>query len=328
MQTTDMAALLQTITSFGVVVWEKLPVAGFAVLFSNAAARHILGESLTEAPRPEVARVFDQALSAPGSEVRMEVLGGVGREPFLARVFGLVGAGRLVAVHLHTPDYPLVQVVRDGAAARPAAPAASAAATAAASAAAVEAAASAMNMYSAARGRTAAETQSEMMLLQSLSDSSGARSASIDFSPPGTSLRGSSFEFLLGGSIGSEELPVAAFEWNAAGECVMANRAMRELLGYAAVAPHTQLGLAAVVAPQSQAQVQQMVSELLAGPAAVAGGGGGGGGGASETGRTAFVTVKAADGSDKRARMVLSKPAGGANGSSRKVVCGQLMTAL
>jgi PAS domain-containing protein len=268
------------------------------VLFSNPAARQILGESLTEAPRPEVVRVFDQALQAPGSEVRMDVLGGVAREPFLARVFGLPGPGRrLVVVHLHTPDFPLVQVARGssnggGASAAEVRSAPSAPVPPAA----LAAAASAVDAFRGSRQQSAAEQRAEQVLMQSME---GGGSGSIDFSPAGLGVSGASFDFLLRGSMGSfapDELPMPSFEWTAGGDCVMANRAMREVLGCAAAAPLAALGLACVVAPGSRPLVQRMLAEVLGGP---------------ESARSGAVTLRKLDGTEFAARLVLTRPADG-----------------
>lgn len=234
----------------------------------------------------------------------MDVVGGLGREPFLARVFGLAGPGRLVVVHVHTPDFPLVQVVKAGTAAgNGGGPAATGNGGGPAASSAVAAAASAMDVYRASRAHSTAEAQSEMALLQSMQGGAGR---SIDFSPAGLGVHGASFDFLLygsRGSFGTDEIPLPCFEWTAAGECVMANRAMREVLGCPPGAPVAALGVAGVVAPASRAAVLQMLAEVL-GP-------GGNGGGPAESARSGSVTLRRLDGTEFAARVVLARPAEG-----------------
>jgi len=212
-------ALAATIESMGLVMLEK-GESGFKTIWSNGAARSILGEFLFESlsGRPEILSALEEALNRRGAELRMDVTNVI-KTPFLARMFALSEIH--VGLHLHCAEFPFIQREADVGHNS------------------VERAVEAFNRFPSI-GDRARERDSEMALLQTLFAPTHTHGRSISFNPSSAGFRASSYDFLMqtNSNLGNEsqgnaldDIPIAALHWESqSGRCLYANHQAKQLV--------------------------------------------------------------------------------------------------
>ncbi len=299
MEVVQLQCLVESFTTFGLVIWEVEGVE-LRVKFANRIARDTLGSALSQAPRSDLDRILRASMLRPGEEMRAEVKDLVhatsgARFGLLARVVGL--SGTTVCAHLHTSDFPLVVVEepKDR------------------QADVVAMAVAAVNPF--ALGRQKREEVQRVEEMIGGTDLYPIDHGSFDRMDIG-SLGSLSLEFLLQGSRGSsdmlESLPCPSMEWDGAGNCLSANRGLRAMLG---AGPADPLEFANASVCVDEAQLQK-VRDALAQLRSVAFD--------SSAQRSVDVTLHRMDGSVVGANLTLSKPSS-PNPNAPPIICVQAL---